>query len=76
MSAGRPGYAIDFILITILIDTLGFGMIAPVMPELILQLTGEGFAEAVRYGGALMFLFAAVQFIAAPVRVPAPAPAS
>lgn len=62
-----PRFAISFILITILIDTLGFGMIAPVMPELIRELTGEGFAEAARYGGSLMFLFALVQFFAAPV---------
>jgi DHA1 family tetracycline resistance protein-like MFS transporter len=67
MTNGRSNHAIYFILITILIDTLGFGMIAPVMPELISQLTGEGFAEAARYGGMLMFLFAAVQFFAAPV---------
>lgn len=64
---GRHRHAISFILVTILIDTLGFGMIAPVMPELISELTGEGFAEAARYGGGLMFLFAAVQFVAAPI---------
>ena len=67
MVGDRPNHAIYFILITMLIDTLGFGMIAPVMPELISQLTGEGFAEAARYGGSLMFLFAAVQFFAAPI---------
>jgi MFS transporter, DHA1 family, tetracycline resistance protein len=59
--------AIIFILITILIDTIGFGMIAPVMPALIREMTGEGFAEAARYGGSLMFLFAGVQFFAAPI---------
>lgn len=48
MNAVRSGHAIYFILITILIDTLGFGMIAPVMPKLISELTGEGFAEAPR----------------------------
>jgi DHA1 family tetracycline resistance protein-like MFS transporter len=66
MSDGRSNHAIYFILITILIATLGFGMIAPVMPELISQLTGEGLAEAARYGGSLMLLFGAVQFFAAP----------
>ena len=70
MSSGdskQRKHAIAFILITILIDTIGFGMIAPVMPELIRELTGEGFAEAARYGGSLMFLFAAIQFFAAPI---------
>ena len=66
-NSGGSSHAIRFILITILIDTLGFGMIAPVMPELISELTGEGFAEAARYGGQLMFLFALVQFFAAPI---------
>lgn len=67
VGGGGNSHAISFILITILIDTLGFGMIAPVMPELISGLTGEGFAEAARYGGSLMFLFALVQFFAAPI---------
>lgn len=63
----KANRAILFILVTILIDTIGFGMIAPVMPALIREMTGEGFAEAARYGGSLMFLFAAVQFVAAPI---------
>jgi DHA1 family tetracycline resistance protein-like MFS transporter len=66
-SSKQRNHAISFILITILIDSIGFGMIAPVMPELIRELTGEGFAEAARYGGLLMFLFAAIQFFAAPI---------
>ncbi|MFK7896828.1 MAG: TCR/Tet family MFS transporter [Myxococcota bacterium] len=60
-------FGVGFILIAILIDTLGFGMIAPVMPNLIDELTGEGLSQAARYGGALMFLFAVVQFFAAPI---------
>jgi len=40
MPGDRSKHAIYFILITILIDTIGFGMIAPVMPELVSQLTG------------------------------------
>lgn len=67
MKDARSGHGISFILITILIDTVGFGMIAPVMPKLISDLTGEGFAEAARYGGMLMFLFAGVQFFSAPI---------
>ena len=67
VGSGSQNRSIIFILVTILIDTIGFGMIAPVMPELISELTGEGFAEAARYGGWLMFLFALVQFFAAPI---------
>lgn len=65
--AARGSHAVRFILVTILIDTIGFGMIAPVMPDLIRELTGEGNPEAALYGGWLMFLFAGVQFIAAPI---------
>lgn len=63
----RQSHAVAFILVTILIDTLGFGMIAPVMPELIAELTGEGMDGAALYGGWLLFIFAGVQFVAAPV---------
>ena len=59
--------ATAFILITILIDTIGFGIIIPVIPELIMELTGEGFSEAARYGGWLLFLYALMQFFFAPV---------
>ena len=66
-SPSAGGHAIGFILVTILIDTLGFGMIAPVVPELIAELTGEAMSGASVYGGTLLFLFAGVQFVAAPV---------
>ena len=59
--------AMLFILITVLIDTIGFGIIAPVTPELIMELTGESLSEAALYGGWLMFLYALTQFFAAPI---------
>lgn len=58
--------AVVFIFITILIDTIGFGIIIPVLPELIMQLTGEGLSHAARYGGWLYFVFAITQFFCAP----------
>jgi DHA1 family tetracycline resistance protein-like MFS transporter len=68
MSIAIPGNkALPFVFITILIDTIGFGIIAPVTPALISQLTGEGVNEAARYGGALYFVYAFTQFFAAPV---------
>jgi DHA1 family tetracycline resistance protein-like MFS transporter len=56
-----------FVLLTVFIDTVGFGIVYPPMPELIMQLTGEGMSAAARYGGWLMFVFALLQFFAAPV---------
>lgn len=56
-----------FILITVFIDTVGLGIIIPVMPELILELTGEGLSSAAIYAGWLLFLYALMQFFFAPV---------
>jgi DHA1 family tetracycline resistance protein-like MFS transporter len=66
MSPKRPA-ALAFIFVTILIDVIGLGIIIPVMPALIEQLTGEGISQAARYGGYLSFAYAAVQFLFAPV---------
>jgi DHA1 family tetracycline resistance protein-like MFS transporter len=66
MSPKRPA-ALAFIFVTILIDVIGLGIIIPVMPTLIEQLTGEGISQAAKYGGYLSFAYAAAQFFFAPV---------
>lgn len=63
----RSKHQLIFILITIFIDVLGFGIIIPVFPDLIAELTGAKMSEAAIYGGWLMFSFAAAQFIFAPI---------
>jgi len=65
MSARKP--ALSFIFITLLIDVIGFGIIIPVIPKLIMELTGGGMSDASVYGGWLMFSFAAMQFIFSPI---------
>jgi MFS transporter, DHA1 family, tetracycline resistance protein len=59
--------AIVFIAITLLLDTIGFGLINPVMPKLLVQLTGQDVSHAAMQGGFLSFLYAAMQFFWAPV---------
>lgn len=59
--------ALLFIFITILLDVIGFGIIIPVLPELIMELTGEGLSRAAVYGGWLLMLYALMQFFCAPV---------
>jgi DHA1 family tetracycline resistance protein-like MFS transporter len=59
--------ALGFIFITILIDVIGLGIIIPVVPKLIQQLTGEGLSQASEYSGWLTFAYAAAQFCFAPV---------
>ncbi len=59
--------AIGFIFVTLLIDTMGFGLIIPVMPDLIRQLTGVTVNEASRYGAWLLTVYALTSFVFAPV---------
>lgn len=56
-----------FIFLTVAIDTIGLGIIIPVMPSLIKELTGGGLSEASKYGGWLMFCYAFTQFFFASV---------
>ncbi|RAJ30251.1 TCR/Tet family MFS transporter [Pedobacter cryoconitis] len=59
--------AIGFIFITLLIDFTGFGIIIPVLPKLIEELTGGGISVAALYGGYLTMSYSIMQFISAPV---------
>lgn len=71
MSKLRPArhgkQAIVFIAITLLLDTIGFGLIIPVLPTLLAQITGEDVSHAAIHGGFLSFLYATMQFLWAPV---------
>lgn len=60
-------HALAFIILVVLIDSISFGIILPVMPQLIISLTEVSLSEASRIGGYLMFTYATVQFFAAPV---------
>jgi DHA1 family tetracycline resistance protein-like MFS transporter len=59
--------ALLFIFITILVDVIGIGIILPIIPELIMQLTGEGTRTAVIYGMWLTTAYAGMQFLFSPV---------
>jgi DHA1 family tetracycline resistance protein-like MFS transporter len=59
--------AIGFIFVTLLIDVIGFGIIIPVMPQLITQLTGGTMSDAARWGGFMIFAYATMQFLCAPI---------
>jgi MFS transporter, DHA1 family, tetracycline resistance protein len=66
MKANRQA-AIGFIFVTLLIDTMGFGLIIPVMPKLIEQLKGVSVNEASRYGAWLLVVYAITSFVFSPV---------
>lgn len=59
--------ALTFIFITILIDVIGLGIIIPVMPNLIKELTGEGLSKASFYSGWLTFSYGIMQFLFSPL---------
>ncbi len=59
--------AVPIVLAAVLIDTIGFGIVMPVLPTLIVQLKGGSLADAARTGGALLIAFAAAQFFAGPI---------
>ena len=63
----RSGQAIAVVFITALLDSIGFGIIMPVLPELLMDVAADTMASAARYGGWLMFAYAAMQFLLAPV---------
>jgi MFS transporter, DHA1 family, tetracycline resistance protein len=58
--------ALGFIFVTVLIDVIGFGIIIPVLPELIRNLVNGTMSDAARYGGWLLFAYAIMQFIFSP----------
>ena len=59
--------ALAFIFITALINSIGWGIILPVMPQLFMEVSGEDISAAAQYSGWLVFSFAIMQFIFAPI---------
>ena len=59
--------AMGFIFITLLIDVTGLGIIIPVFPKLIGQLTGGNISQVSQWGGVLTVIYAVMQFFCAPI---------
>jgi MFS transporter, DHA1 family, tetracycline resistance protein len=56
-----------FILVTVTLDMLAFGIVIPVMPKLVLDFTGGSESTAAWWQGVFGTLFAVIQFFFAPV---------
>ena len=67
MSDKKNSKAIFFILVTVLIDVIGIGIIIPIMPSLYQELTGGTISEASKYSAYLVFIYALMQFIFSPI---------
>jgi DHA1 family tetracycline resistance protein-like MFS transporter len=66
-AATRSRLTLSCILLTILLDMIGVGIIVPVLPELLEDLTGGSVANAAVIGGYLVFTYAFMQFVFSPV---------
>lgn len=69
---GSPGTgprraALAFILVTVFIDVLSFGIIIPVLPRLIVDLSGGDTARAAAIFGLFGTVWALMQFVASPI---------
>src|SRR5947209_3612483 len=62
---GRAAFA--FIFVTVLLDMLAIGIIVPVLPKLIVQFEHGNISMAATQNGIFAFVFAAMQFVFAPV---------
>lgn len=67
MDVKRKSSGLLFIFITVVIDSVGLGIIIPVMPKLIQELIGGDISQASQYGGWLVFSYAITQFFFASV---------
>ncbi|MFT5065755.1 MAG: DHA1 family tetracycline resistance protein-like MFS transporter [Reinekea sp.] len=56
-----------FILITVMLDSMGIGLIMPVMPDLIQELEAGDLGQAALWGGFLAAIYAVMQFLFGPV---------
>lgn len=59
--------AVPIALAAILIDSIGFGIVLPVLPALIVRLGNVDLPEATRIGGYMLIAFAVTQFFAGPI---------
>lgn len=60
--------AVTFIFITLTLDVLSMGVVIPVLPKLVEELTGGTQSDAVRIGGLLSLVWAVMQFVVTPIQ--------
>lgn len=60
-------HAVTFVLLTVLLDMIGFGLIIPVTPALIEEVGGVGLSQASVIGGWMFFAFSFTQFLFSPL---------
>ncbi|HEX5184361.1 MAG TPA: MFS transporter [Allosphingosinicella sp.] len=59
--------AVPIVLVALLIDAIGFGIVLPVLPNLIVHLAHVALPQATRIAGYMLVAYAGAQFFAGPV---------
>ncbi len=67
MSNGSVKMPVVFIFITVVLDSMGIGIIMPVLPDLISEVGGVDLSQAALWGGLLTVVFAINQFLFSPI---------
>lgn len=67
MTKAPSRHAIIFVLLCVLLDMIGFGLIIPVLPQLIEQVGHVDLSEAAVIGGWMFFAFSMAQFAFSPL---------
>lgn len=62
-----PRHSTFFILVTIFIDAIGFGIIMPVLPRLLMSVGQFGLPQAISIGAWMGLAMAVASFVAAPI---------
>ncbi len=63
----RDRLPILFIIFTVILDSMGIGLIMPVMPDLLREVRGGDLSNAAIWGGVLTTAYAAMQFLFSPL---------
>jgi len=58
---------LGFIFVTLLIDVLGIGLLIPILPGFVAQLSHESLSDSARHYGWLLSLYGAMQFLFSPL---------
>ena len=63
----RHHRAVPIVLVVLLLDAIGFGIVLPVLPALVVHLAHVSMAEATRIAGYMLVAYALMQFLAGPI---------
>jgi MFS transporter, DHA1 family, tetracycline resistance protein len=63
----RQKHAVTFVLVTIFIDSIGFGLIMPVLPRLLMSVGNYDLAETIQLGAWMGLAMSVASFFAAPI---------